>query len=90
VGKLNKVKRKEALKRELLEELDIITDIKSLFLTVTHQYPDFELTMHSFICTATSKNSSYMMTYQEWLPSELKSLIGQRQISIVNKLVMNG
>jgi 8-oxo-dGTP diphosphatase len=47
--------QEEALKRELLEELDIITDIKSLFLTVTHQYPDFELTMHSFICTATSK-----------------------------------
>jgi 8-oxo-dGTP diphosphatase len=32
--------QEEALKRELLEELDIITDIKSLFLTVTHQYPD--------------------------------------------------
>jgi 8-oxo-dGTP diphosphatase len=60
--------QEEALKRELLEELDIITDIKSLFLTVTHQYPDFELTMHSFICTATSKNILYehivrMVTY---------------------------
>jgi 8-oxo-dGTP diphosphatase len=47
--------KEEALKRELLEELDIITDIKSLFHSYTHQYPDFELTMHSFICTATSR-----------------------------------
>jgi 8-oxo-dGTP diphosphatase len=85
--------QEEALKRELLEELDIITDIKSLFLTVTHQYPDFELTMHSFICTATSKELIlYEHIAQEWLPiSELKKLDwAAADIPIVNKLVMNG
>ena len=41
--------QKEALQRELLEELNISTNIKSLYLTVVHEYPDFELTMHSFI-----------------------------------------
>ena len=47
--------KKEALRRELIEELDITTEIEDLYLTVIHQYPDFELTMHSFKCTAKSK-----------------------------------
>lgn len=43
---------KEALRRELIEEmeLDIDTDNMQFFSTVNHKYPDFELTMHSFIC----------------------------------------
>lgn len=45
----------EALARELSEELNITADIQSLFLTVKHAYPDFELTMHSFICEVDSK-----------------------------------
>jgi 8-oxo-dGTP diphosphatase len=85
--------QKEALKRELREELDIVTDIKSLFLTVVHQYPDFELTMHSFICEAKSKElilNEHIA--QEWLsPTELKNLDwAAADIPIVNKLVMNG
>ncbi len=47
--------KKEALKRELIEELNIETHINELYLTVVHQYPDFELTMHSFLCKANSK-----------------------------------
>jgi 8-oxo-dGTP diphosphatase len=47
---------KKALKRELLEER--YYNIKSLFLTVTHQYPDFELTMHSLFVQQHLKNSS--------------------------------
>lgn len=85
--------QQEALKRELLEELDIVTDIKSLFLTVVHQYPDFELTMHSFICEAKSKElilNEHIA--QEWLSlTELQSLDwAAADIPIVNKLVMNG
>jgi 8-oxo-dGTP diphosphatase len=40
----------EALKREIFEELQMQIDIQHEFLTVKHQYPDFILTMHSFIC----------------------------------------
>jgi 8-oxo-dGTP diphosphatase len=47
--------KEEALHRELLEELNLSTNIKNLFLTVVHQYPDFELTMHSFMCEVDSK-----------------------------------
>lgn len=55
-GKIkNAETKKEALRRELFEELNITCDIKSLFLTVVHQYPDFELTMHGFICEVSNK-----------------------------------
>jgi 8-oxo-dGTP diphosphatase len=43
---------KEALMRELSEEMDvdIRTESMQFFYTVNHKYPDFEITMHSFIC----------------------------------------
>ena len=47
--------KEEALHRELSEELNLSIKIKSFFLTVVHPYPDFELTMHSFICEVDSK-----------------------------------
>jgi 8-oxo-dGTP diphosphatase len=56
-GKIEKGEsNKEALKRELIEELEIEPKINDLFLTVVHQYEDFELTMHSYICEAKSKD----------------------------------
>ena len=42
--------KKETIKREIFEELKMHIDVQEEFITVTHQYPDFILTMHSFIC----------------------------------------
>lgn len=47
--------RIDALCRELREELNIQPDILSTYLTVVHTYPDFELTMHSYICKVNTK-----------------------------------
>lgn len=44
----------EAVIREIKEELDMVIKPESSFLTVKHQYPDFFLTMHSFICSCES------------------------------------
>ena len=57
-GKIEKGESKEqALRRELIEELNFTpTKIDSLFLTVVHEYPDFELTMHSFKCHSETKD----------------------------------
>lgn len=85
--------KKEALKRELFEELNISTNIKSLFLTVVHEYPDFELTMHSFICEIDTKEFTLNEHIaQKWLTlKELKNLDwAGADIPIVDKLVMNG
>ncbi len=42
----------DALRREIKEELKMNIIVKEKFLTVNHNYPDFSLTMHSFLCDA--------------------------------------
>jgi len=92
-GKIEEGETKEkALHRELLEELNIVPKIKSFFLTVVHEYPDFELTMHSFLCAVDSKE----LTLNEhidykWL--EIKELTtldwAAADLPIVEKLFLN-
>lgn len=84
--------KEEALHRELLEELNLSTRIKSFFLTVIHEYPDFELTMHSFICEVDSKELTlHEHIDQKWLYiNELTALDwAAADIPIVDKLVLN-
>ena len=85
--------KEEALKRELIEELIIEPDIKDHFLTVVHQYPDFELTMHSFICIANSMNVTLNehLSHQ-WLKKEELSMLdwAAADLPFVNKLLANG
>jgi 8-oxo-dGTP diphosphatase len=84
--------KRAALKRELVEELNIEPIIKDLYLSVVHQYPDFELTMHSFICTASSKNITLNehISYQ-WLKKEALNTLdwAAADIPIVKKLMHN-
>ena len=85
--------KEEALQRELLEELNLSTKIKTLFLTVVHQYPDFELTMHSFMCEVASKELTLREHIdQKWLTiNELSALDwAAADVPIVDKLVSNG
>lgn len=85
--------KEEALHRELLEELNLSIKINSLFLTIVHQYPDFELTMHSFICEVESKELTLNEHIaQKWLNiNELTTLDwAAADIPIVNKLVSDG
>jgi len=92
-GKLEESETKEeALHRELFEELSISVDIKSFFLTVVHEYPDFELTMHSFLCEVDSQELSLNEHLDhKWLKmNELKTLDwAAADIPIVEKLVSN-
>ena len=94
-GKIEKGESKEeALRRELIEELNFIpTKIDSLFLTVIHKYPDFELTMHSFKCYSETKDIQLNEHISdEWL--SLKNLNkldwAEADIPIVNRLIENG
>ena len=82
--------KEQALTREISEELNLEIEIMEEFLTVFHEYPDFKITMHSFICKALTKeltlkeHVSYM-----WLDkSKLKKLDwAEADIPIVSKLV---
>jgi 8-oxo-dGTP diphosphatase len=83
----------EALKRELLEELNLTVEIKSFFMTVEHEYPDFEITMHSFICEVDSGELILNEHIdKKWLKiNELNSLDwAEADIPIVEKLISNG
>ena len=46
--------KNQAIKREILEELNMQIEVEEEYLTVTHHYPDFIIVMHSFICACAS------------------------------------
>lgn len=47
---------KEALVREILEELDAEIEVGELLETVEWDYPNFHLTMHCFMCSLISES----------------------------------
>ena len=49
--------RAKALQRELIEEMALEVNIKDedYYMSVDHDYPDFSITMHSFICRVESQ-----------------------------------
>ena len=73
----------EALKREIIEELDAEISVGELLETVEWDYPTFHLTMHCFICTLKSESlhlneheDSAWLTKEtldsvKWLPADL-------------------
>ena len=78
-GKIEEGESKaEALMRELKEEMELEVSIcdKDFFVTVTHEYPDFSITMHSFICkTDTMQFTRKEHINHQWLKvEELQSL----------------
>ena len=79
---------REALAREIREELDTEIRVGELFETVEYDYPDFHLSMDCFLCTIKSgdlvlkeheaakwlsKDTLYSV---EWLPADVE-LIGK-------------
>lgn len=80
----------ETLKREILEELKMKVEVREEFLTVFHEYPDFKLTMHSYICNC--KNKKLTLTEHidfKWLDkAHIANLDwAAADIPIVNKLI---
>ena len=45
----------QALHRELQEEMDLEVEVHELLATVTHDYPDFTITLAAYRCTAATK-----------------------------------
>lgn len=68
----------EALVRELREEMNLQVKIvdEDFFMTVNHRYPDFELTMHSYLCPVQSKDfvCKEHIDYKWLYPEDLDSL----------------
>jgi 8-oxo-dGTP diphosphatase len=82
--------KEETIKREILEELNMQINVQNEFLTVTHQYPDFTITMHAFVCSC--NNPDLTLTEHidfKWLEKEdLEALDwAAADIPIVNELI---
>lgn len=90
-GKMEHDETKEsAIKREILEELHMDIDVKEKFLTVNHQYPDFTLIMHCFICSCAQTNLTLTehINYKWLKKDELLSLDwAAADIPIMEKLM---
>jgi 8-oxo-dGTP diphosphatase len=58
---------KEALRREIKEELEMEIVVGKKVGTIAHQYPDFYLTMHAFHCTSKQEPTLTEHVAYRWL-----------------------
>ena len=80
----------EAIVREIKEELNLDISVSTQYLTVEHEYPDFSLTMHSFLCTTDNPHPELREHVDaKWLErTELEQLDwAAADIPIVEKLI---
>ena len=75
---------KEALVREIKEELDTLVEVGNLIGTVEYDYPQFHLTMHCFFCTIVKgdlvlkehEDAKWLKAEElgsvEWLPADIQ------------------
>lgn len=80
----------DAIKREILEELNLEITISEFFTSVTHQYPDFKIKLDFFLCSTVS--DQLVLTEHikaAWLkPSEMLDLDwAAADIPAVEKLI---
>lgn len=84
-GKIEKNETpEEALKREILEELNVHINVDKYIYTVEYDYPKFHLSMRCYICSLLDENieliehsSAKWLTINElgtvdWLPADVK------------------
>jgi 8-oxo-dGTP diphosphatase len=88
-------KNSEALMRELKEEMDMEVEIieSDHYCTVTHDYPDYIITMHAYICRPTNDHFKlYEHIDFQWLSvEEIKKLDwAAADIPIAEKIFREG
>jgi 8-oxo-dGTP diphosphatase len=82
----------QALMRELVEEMDLHINISSddLFLTIEHEYPDFSITMYSYICHVADRKFKRREHYSHvWLKANKLDTLdwAAADLPIVRKLM---
>jgi len=87
---------KEALVREIKEELGVDIDVHDLFETVLYSYPNFNLNMQCFICEITHgiitlhEHLAYQwltkdtLNHVHWLPADVELIEKIRMRSITS------
>jgi len=74
----------EALKREIVEELDTVITVDEYLTTIEYDYPEFHVSMDCFLCSIVSGSLTLLeheaarwLPYDDlkqvkWLPSDIK------------------
>ena len=81
-----------ALIREIEEEIKLSIEIIEPFLKVDHKYPDFNITMHSFLCKSSSREPELIdhISYKWLRKEELKNLDwAAADLPIIEKIQSN-
>ena len=90
-GKVEKHETNEqALRREIREELLMDITIQRPFLTTQHTYPDFKLTLHSFIFTSPTRELTLTEHIDaKWMNVDLIATLdwAEADIPLVDKIV---
>ena len=90
-GKVEKGEtRHEALVREIDEELNLDITIQEHFLTVEHMYPDFNITLHGYICRCIDPHLTLTEHIDaKWMPVDLIATLdwAEADIAIVDKII---
>ena len=91
-GKIEEGERGEdAVKRELVEELNMDVEVGGLYASHTHEYPDFIITLHVYECTMKSdfvlkEHEDYAwftpaeLNAEEWAPADADILQSIRRV----------
>jgi 8-oxo-dGTP diphosphatase len=67
--------RAEALKRELLEELDIVAEVGELVQTITHEYPEKTVELYFYRCQFVGEPKPMLGQEMRWVArNELATL----------------
>lgn len=62
-----------ALRREIMEELRMDIAVGDHLMTVHHEYPDFNLIMHAYLCSGAGQNQKVFLTEHldfRWLAAD--------------------
>lgn len=76
---------KEALKREIKEELNADIEVNDYILTVEYDYPNFHLTMHTYFCSLLSDNLE-LVCHDDKLEHEDMKWLSKDELDSVNWL----
>jgi mutator protein MutT len=75
-GKIDEAEtHQQALRREMLEELDVDVDVRELLLHTTHAYPERSVALYFYRCTLLGTPRPLLGQQMRWVPrAELASL----------------
>ncbi|MHB9142315.1 MAG: (deoxy)nucleoside triphosphate pyrophosphohydrolase [Paludibacter sp.] len=83
----------QALTREIREELKMDITIDYPFLTVQHSYPDFNINLQAFICSAADRKFTLTEHIDaKWMCADLLATLdwAEADMTVVDKIIYEG